>query len=132
MAFGDLRARLVGAVVASAIAGIAAQPALAAPTAPVAKPPAFAICGVCHKAAAGEKSGIGPNLWGVSGRKAGTLAGYTYSPAMKASNITWTRDKIAAYIADPKKMVPGTKMIYAGQKDPKAAAAIADYVASLK
>lgn len=129
MASGDLRMRLMGAFVVSAVAGIAAQPAAAA-TAP--KPPAFAVCGVCHKAAAGEKSGIGPNLWGVTGRKAGTLAGFTYSPAMKASNITWSRDKIAAYIADPKKMVPGTKMIYTGQKDPKVAAAIADYVASLK
>ncbi|MDB5688632.1 MAG: class cytochrome c [Sphingomonas bacterium] len=129
MASGDLRVRLIGAVVASAMAGIAAQPAAAAP-AP--KPPAFAVCGVCHKVAAGEKSGIGPNLWGVAGRKAGTVPGYTYSPAMKASKITWTRDKIATYISDPKKMVPGTKMIYVGQKDPKVAAAIADYVSSLK
>jgi cytochrome c len=129
MASGNLRTGLFGALIGVAAAGIAAQPAVAAP-AP--KPAAFAICGVCHKAAAGEKSGIGPNLWGVAGRKAGTLAGFTYSPAMKASNITWTRDKIAAFIADPKKMVPGTKMIYAGQKDPKVAAAIADYVASLK
>jgi len=129
MVAGEFRKRVIGAVITSAIAGIAAQPALAAP-AP--KPPAFAVCGVCHKVAAGEKSGIGPNLWGVAGRKAGTLPGFTYSPAMKASNIVWTRDKIATYIADPKKMVPGTKMIYAGQKDPKVAAAIADYVASLK
>lgn len=129
MASGDLRVRLVGAFIASAVAGVAAQPAAAAP---LPKPPAFAVCGVCHKVADGEKSGIGPNLWGVSGRKAGTLAGFTYSPAMKASNITWTRDKIAAFVTDPKKMVPGTKMIYVGQKDPKVAAAIADYVASLK
>lgn len=129
MALGDLRMRLVGAFMTSAVAAIAAQPAVAAPAL---KPPAFAVCGVCHKVAAGEKSGIGPNLWGVSGRKAGTLPGFTYSPAMKASNISWTRDKIATYIADPKKMVPGTKMIYVGQKDPKVAAAIADYVASLK
>ena len=129
MASGNLQVRVFGAMIAASVAGIAAQPAVAAP---LPKPPAFAVCGVCHKVAAGEKSGIGPNLWGVSGRKAGTLAGFTYSPAMKASNITWTRDKILAYIADPKKMVPGTKMIYAGQKDPKAAAAIADYVVSLK
>jgi cytochrome c len=129
MASHGSQVRILGALSAMAVAGFAVQPAAAAP---LPKPPAFAVCGVCHKVAAGEKSGIGPNLWGVTGRKAGTLAGFTYSPAMKASNIVWSRDKIATYITDPKKMVPGTKMIYAGNKDPKAVAAIADYVASLK
>jgi len=129
MASRGFKVKLVGALGVAAAAFVAAQPAAAAP---LPKPPLFAVCGVCHKVAAGEKSGIGPNLWGVNGRKAGTLAGFTYSPAMKASNITWTREKIAAFITDPKKVVPGTKMIYPGQKDPKVVAAIADYVASLK
>jgi cytochrome c len=129
MASYGSQVRILGALSAIAVAGFAVQPAAAAP---LPKPPAFAVCGVCHKVAAGEKSGIGPNLWAVSGRKAGTLAGFTYSPAMKASNITWSREKIAAFITDPKKVVPGTKMIYPGQKDPKVVAAIADYVTSLK
>jgi cytochrome c len=128
MALRGSQVRILGALSAMAAAAVSLQPAVAAP---LPKPPAFAICGVCHKVAAGEKSSLGPNLWGVNGRKAGTLAGYTYSPAMKAANITWSRDKIAAFIADPKKTVPGTKMVYAGQKDAKVAAAIADYVASL-
>lgn len=126
MASRDIRGLIAGAAFLMAVA---AQPAAAAP---LPKPPMFAICGVCHKAAAGEKSGVGPNLWSVGGRKAGTLEGFTYSPAMKASKITWTKDKLTAFIADPKKVVPGTKMVYPGQKDPKVAAAIADYVLSLK
>jgi len=129
MALGGLQEKFAGALVMATVALVAVQPAAAAP---LPKPPAFAVCGVCHKVASGEKSGIGPNLWGVNGRKAGTLAGFTYSPAMKASNITWNREKIAAFITDPKKVVPGTKMIYPGQKDPKVVAALADYVASLK
>jgi cytochrome c len=126
MMAGVSLARVIGAVL---LAGAAAQPALAAP---LPKPPAFAVCGVCHKVADGEKSTIGPNLWGVSGRKAGTLAGFNYSPAMKSSNITWNRDKLLNFVQAPQKMIPGTKMVYAGQKDPKQAAAIVDYVLSLK
>lgn len=100
--------------------------------APLPKPPAFAVCGVCHKVAAGEKSTIGPNLWGVGGRKSGTSAGFAYSPAMKAADITWSKDEIVSFITAPARKVPGTKMIYAGQKDPKIAGAIADYLVSLK
>lgn len=103
-----------------------------AAAAPIAKPGSFAMCGVCHKVDEGAPHGVGPNLWGIGGRKAGTAPGYTYSPAMQKSGITWTRDKLIAYISDPRGVVPGTKMAYAGQKDPKQAAAIADYLLSLK
>jgi cytochrome c len=114
---------------AALFGSLAAQAALAAP---LPKPASFAMCGVCHKVASGEKSTIGPNLWGVNGRKAGTLPGFIYSNPMKASNITWTRAELLDYIAAPAKKVPGTKMAYAGQKDPKQAELIVDYVLSLK
>ena len=100
--------------------------------APAPKPPSFAMCGVCHKVGAGEKSSLGPNLFGVGGRKAGALPGYAYSPAMKAAKFVWTRDKLIAYITDPRKTVPGNKMAFAGQKNPQQAAAIADYLLTLK
>jgi len=106
--------------------------ATAAVAAPLPKPPTFAMCGVCHKVDAAAGNGVGPNLWNVGGRVSGTLPGFTYSPAMKAAKIKWTRAELLTYIADPQKKVPGTKMIYAGQKNPVQAALIADYVLSLK
>ncbi|WP_157215976.1 c-type cytochrome [Flavisphingomonas formosensis] len=111
---------------------LAAGFAGSANAAPVAKPGSFAMCGVCHKVDEGAPNGVGPNLWGIGDRKAGTVAGYSYSPAMQKAGISWTRDKLIAFISDPRGVVPGTKMAYAGQKDPKQAAAIADYLLSLK
>jgi len=106
--------------------------AVAANAAPLPKPAAFAICGVCHKVEAGAAPAIGPNLWGVGGRVSGTLAGYTYSPAMKNAKIKWSKAEIMDYLANPQAKVPGTKMAYAGEKDPTKEAAIADYLMSLK
>lgn len=120
------------------LAGLTALPAVASPApapvaAPAQRPPQFAMCGVCHKTGAGEKSTMGPNLWRIGGRRAGTAEGYTlYSPAMKSANVVWNREKLIAFVSNPKAVVPGTKMTYAGQKDPKVAAQIADYVLSLK
>lgn len=111
------------------VSSLTVAPALAAP-AP--KPPSFAMCGVCHKVVATDKSTIGPNLFGVGSRKAGTLPGYAYSPAMKKARFAWTRDKLIAFVTDPRATVPGTKMAFAGQKNPQQAAAIADYLLSLK
>jgi len=112
-----------------ALAGLTAS-AASAQAAP--KPPAFAMCAVCHKTAKGEQATIGPNLFGVGGRKSGSLPGFAYSPAMKKAGITWKRDTLIQFITTPLKTVPGNRMPYAGQKDPKIAAAIADYLLSLK
>ena len=59
---------------------------------------------------------VGPNLAGVVGRKAGAEAGYNYSEAMKNAGFTWTPEQLFSYLADPKKIVPGNKMPYAGMK----------------
>ena len=58
-------------------------------------------------------------LNGVVGRQAGTYPGYTYSAANKNSGITWTPDVLVKYLANPQAVVPGTKMAYAGLKDPQ-------------
>ena len=75
---------------------------------------------------------MGPNLWRIGGRTSGSQPEFAYSPAMKAANIRWTRRELLAFVTAPNKRVPGTRMLYAGQKDPKQAAAIADYLLSLK
>ena len=86
----------------------------------------FAACKACH---AFGKNGVGPDLKGVMGRKAGTHEGYNYSAAMKNSGLTWDEATFTDYIKDPKGKVPGNKMIYAGLKDDKK---IQDLIAYLK
>src|SRR6185437_14941221 len=75
-------------------------------------------CGLCHATEAG-KTKIGPSLHDVVGRVAGTLPGYSYSEAMKKFHQKWTPEELDHYLTDPRKVVPGTKMIFAGLKDEK-------------
>jgi len=98
----------------------------------VAKPPQFAQCAVCHTSVKDAKSTIGPNLFGVGARGVGKMAGFAYSPALMSAGGKWTKDRLTAYIQDPRKAVPGNRMAYPGIKDPAVAGAIADYVLSLK
>ena len=77
----------------------------------------FVVCKACHQIGENAKSAIGPALNGVIGRRAGSVAGYSYSDANKDSGITWDEATFREYIRDPKAKVPGTKMIYAGLKD---------------
>ena len=90
------------------------QPAIAAPSGDVAAGKlVFARCAMCHTVAAGENR-LGPSLAGVIGRKAGSIAGYNYSAAMKNSGVTWTPENLDAYLANPRAKLPGVKMIFAG------------------
>ena len=89
---------------ASASARPAAAPAVAA-----GPPAAFAVCGVCHSVTPGQNM-IGPSLAGVVGRHAGAAAGFSYSPAMKGSNVTWNDANLDRYLADPNAVVSGTTM----------------------
>jgi cytochrome c len=77
----------------------------------------FAQCKICHSLEAG-KNMVGPSLHGLIGRKAGSVPGYAYSPAMKNANVTWTDDTLSKYLSDPKAFIPGDKMAFAGVKDP--------------
>jgi len=75
----------------------------------------FNKCKACHEAAE-LKNKVGPSLKGLFGRKAGSLEGYAYSDAMKSSGITWGEDTLKTYLADPKAIIPGTKMSFPGLK----------------
>ncbi|MBB4642871.1 c-type cytochrome [Rhizorhapis suberifaciens] len=96
-----------------------------------ARPPAFAICAACHTVEPGQTS-FGPNLRGLGGRRAASLPGYAYSPALKASGLTWDRATLDAWLTSPQKKVPGTKMPFAGLPDPEKRKQIIDYLMSLK
>ncbi len=77
----------------------------------------FLKCRACHQVGETAKNGVGPNLNGLIGRKAGTVAGYNYSDANKNSGLTWDEATFKEYIKDPKGKMPGTKMAFAGLKN---------------
>lgn len=88
----------------------------------------FNQCKVCHVTDKGVNR-VGPSLGGVVGRKASTVPGYTYSAANKKSGLTWNEATLFKYLEAPQKMVPGTKMAFAGLKKPQDRA---DVIAFLK
>ena len=89
-------------------------------------------CGVCHSNTKGAASKIGPNLFGVVGRKSATFAGYMYSPAMMKANLTWDVPTLQVCLMGPQKKVPGTKMGFPGFSDPQDEADVIAYLATLK
>lgn len=88
----------------------------------------FAQCRSCHVLEEGVNR-VGPSLHGIIGRKAGTVDGFNYSEANKASAVTWTEDSLFQYLEGPRAFMPGTKMAYAGMKKPQDRA---DLIAYLK
>lgn len=88
----------------------------------------FVECASCHSIEKGV-DGVGPSLFGLFQRKAGEVADFRYSPALKRSAITWTAQTLDRYIADPQKSVPGNRMPYSGMPD---ASERADLIAYLQ
>ena len=76
----------------------------------------FAKCAICHSVESGANK-LGPSLAGIVGRPAHGQAGYGYSDAMKRFDATWTPELLDRYLADPRGVIPGTKMIFPGLKD---------------
>ncbi len=77
----------------------------------------FKKCLPCHSIGPGAKNKIGPELNGLDGRKAGTVAGFNYSDANKNSGIVWDEAIFKEYIKDPRAKIPGTKMTFPGIKN---------------
>jgi cytochrome c len=87
----------------------------------------FAQCRTCHVTDPGVNR-IGPSLAGIVGRAAGTVAGYSYSPANANSGITWTPEKLFQYLENPQRVVPGTKMVFPGIPDAQRRADLIAYL----
>jgi len=94
---------------------------------PVAGEKIFKQCQTCHTNQAG-KNKVGPTLYGIIGRTAGTVEGYNYSKANKESGIVWTEDEMFVYLENPKARIPGTKMAFAGLKKPEDRANVIAYL----
>ena len=71
-------------------------------------------CAACHTFGKGEPNRVGPNLYGVVGRAKASVAGFNYSAAMKGKGGNWTIEELNTYLINPKAMVPGTTMSFAG------------------
>jgi cytochrome c len=89
-------------------------------------------CAVCHTIDKNGGDALGPNLFGIVGRKAGTRAGYAYSAPLKASNLVWTEANLTKWSASPGRMVPGTKMFFAGITSKTQQADLTAYLKTLK
>ena len=87
-------------------------------------------CGICHSVVQG-KNMVGPSLFGIVGRKSGTVEGFRYSAANKSADITWEAAILDKYLTAPREVVPGTIMTYAGLKDETKRADLIAYLESL-
>jgi len=115
-------------ITAALLAGIATAASAADPAA--GEKIFKAQCGICHSPVAG-KNVIGPSLFGVVGRKAGSVPGFLYSSANQNSGITWDNAILDKYLTNPREVVPGTKMTYADLKDDAQRADVIAYLDTL-
>jgi cytochrome c len=122
--------RFVKSMAVVAMAGLLASQAQAADAKKGAA--VFQRCAICHSNTKGAGAKIGPNLFGVVGRKAGTMPDFPYSAAMKGAGFVWTPEKLQAYIQHPQQVVPGNRMAFAGVSSKADDADLVAYLGTLK
>ncbi|TPE52995.1 c-type cytochrome [Amaricoccus solimangrovi] len=112
-------------------AGCVAVPALAQDDLAAQGEKVWKRCAACHMIGDGAENRVGPELNGLIGRTAGTVEDFKYSDAMKKAGedgLVWDNDKLFAYLENPKAMVPGTKMAFAGLKKEEDRHAVVAYI----
>ncbi len=91
----------------------------------------FRKCAICHSIDPAKK-GIGPLMLGIVGRPSASVAGFSYSEGMKAANKTWDAATLDTYLANPKALVPGTKMVFPGLPKQEDRDNVIAYLSTLK
>lgn len=92
---------------------------------------AYRKCAICHPVEPG-KAKIGPTLFGVYGSPAAKAEGFAFSTAMKNTDIVWNEETLDKYLQNPRQMIPGTRMAFAGVRSEKERADIIAYLKTLK
>lgn len=109
---------LIGLAMAAPALLVAASPVPAAADASRGKAVFASQCSTCHSDAPNGPAIVGPPLYGVLGRRAGSITGFAYSSTMKTAGFVWTPDRLRAYLPAPRAYLPGVRMTYAGLKNP--------------
>lgn len=90
----------------------------------------FQTCTGCHSVNPDGRSAAGPNLYGIMGRKAGSLEGYSFSDAFTASDVTWDEASLDGFLADPQGYIPGSEMLAGAVPDEEQRKAVIAYLAA--
>lgn len=88
----------------------------------------FVACSGCHVIDQGETHLVGPDLFGIIGRRAGAAPGFAYSPALAQSEIVWNRGSLTAWILATEQLVPGTWMLYHNILEPQEVNDLVDFL----
>ncbi len=126
---GEILPRLAAVMVTLSIVCVGTQAQAADPAA--GKSVFNSYCAICHSPQPG-KNMVGPSLFGVVGRKTGSVPGFHYSPANQGANLTWDAATLDKYLQAPRAMIPGTTMTYGGLKDDTKRADLIAYLETLK
>ena len=126
---GDSLPKMAAIMLALALGGLASAAEAADPAA--GKAVFSSTCSICHSVQP-SKNMVGPSLFGLVGRKTGSVPGFHYSPANQNANLTWDDATLNKYLQSPRTVIPGTTMTYGGLKDDTKRSDLIAYLATVK